>query len=68
MFIYRVSTWEGQVIQEIDYEIHNFLVFRPLSNLLMVMHGHRFGLWTWPLETSHYARLRAPVPIMYWLI
>jgi hypothetical protein len=31
------------------------------------VHGQRFRLWTWPLETSHYARPKAPIPIFYWL-
>ena len=26
-----------------------------------------FGLWAWPLEASHYARLKAPITIFYWL-
>jgi hypothetical protein len=26
-----------------------------------------FGLWAWPLEASHYARPKAPLPIFYWL-
>jgi hypothetical protein len=24
-----------------------------------------FGLWAWPLEASHYARPKAPIPIFY---
>jgi hypothetical protein len=30
-------------------------------------HGQRFGLWAWPLEASHYAQPKAPIPIFDWL-
>jgi hypothetical protein len=26
-----------------------------------------FGIWPWPLEASHYAQPKAPIPIFYWL-
>jgi hypothetical protein len=26
-----------------------------------------FGVWTWPLEASHYAQMKAPLTIIYWL-
>jgi hypothetical protein len=26
-----------------------------------------FGFWAWPLEASHYAQPKAPIPIFYWL-
>jgi hypothetical protein len=25
------------------------------------VHGQRYGLWTWPLKASHYARPKAPL-------
>ena len=34
---------------------------------VMGVHGQRFGLWTWPLKASYYARLKAPLTPFYWL-
>jgi hypothetical protein len=36
-----------------------------LQTMAVGVHGQRFGLWAWLLEASHYARLKAPIPIFY---